>query len=106
MPSDNPAVRLVSSPEDAPATAPAVATPPTAAPAPLLVGADVAGPMCGRSEASWWRDHAAGRIPAPVRLGGRTLWRAAELAAWVEAGCPCRRMWEALRATQRNGRSC
>src|SRR5215510_12160845 len=40
-----------------------------------LVGADVAGPMCGRSEASWWRDHAAGRVPAPVNLGGSTLWR-------------------------------
>jgi predicted DNA-binding transcriptional regulator AlpA len=64
---------------------------------PLLVPADVAGPLCGRSEASWWRDHAAGRIPAPVKLGGRTLWRVEELRLWVEVGCPARRVWETLR---------
>jgi hypothetical protein len=71
---------------------------------PLLVPAGVAGPMCGRSEASWWRDHAARRIPAPLKLGGRTLWRLDELRRWVEAGCPGRSAWEALRAAQHNGR--
>ncbi len=64
----------------------------------MLVPADVAGPMCGRSEASWWRDLAAGRIPAPLKLGGRTLWRVQELRDWVEAGCPDRRTWDAVRA--------
>jgi prophage regulatory protein len=64
---------------------------------PLLVGAAEAGPLCGRSEASWWRDHAAGRVPAPVKLGGRTLWRSEELRAWVAAGCPDRRTWQAFR---------
>ena len=39
----------------------------------LLVPAVVAGRLCGRSGASWWRDLAAKRIVAPVR--GRTLWR-------------------------------
>jgi predicted DNA-binding transcriptional regulator AlpA len=68
---------------------------------PLLVPATVAGPLCGRSEASWWRDHAANRIPAPIKLGGRTLWRVAELRAWVEAGCPSRREWEARQAGAR-----
>jgi predicted DNA-binding transcriptional regulator AlpA len=68
---------------------------------PLLVSAEVAGPMCGRSEASWWRDHAAERIPAPVRLGGRTLWRVEELRRWVEAGCPGRRTWEFLEKSRR-----
>jgi predicted DNA-binding transcriptional regulator AlpA len=70
----------------------------------LLVSAAVAGPMCGRSMASWWRDHGAGRVPAPVCLGGRTLWRVEELRSWVEAGCPDRRTWEALRR-QRGDRS-
>jgi predicted DNA-binding transcriptional regulator AlpA len=77
---------------------------PAAAPEPLLVPASVAGPMCGRSEPSWWRDLSAGRIPAPVRLGGSTLWRVPELRAWVEAGCPPRREWEALRAEGGGGR--
>lgn len=75
---------------------PAPATAPTPTVEPLLVGADVAGPLCGRSEASWWRDHAAGRIPAPLKLGGRTLWRVEELRRWVAAGCPCRRVWDAM----------
>lgn len=66
-----------------------------AAAAPLLVRAAVAGPLCGRSEASWWRDHSAQRVPAPVKLAGGTYWRTAELRAWVAAGCPVRREWEA-----------
>jgi predicted DNA-binding transcriptional regulator AlpA len=78
-------------PDGTPATAGAGQSP---RPEPLLVPASVAGPMCGRSEPSWWRDHAAGRIPAPVRVGRSTLWRTAELRAWVEAGCPPRRAWE------------
>ena len=70
---------------------------------PLLVGAREAGRLCGRSEASWWRDHAAKRIPAPIRLGGRTLWRVQELREWVEAGCPDRKTWEAIRARGKGG---
>lgn len=65
----------------------------------LLIPAEIAGPMCGRSQASWWRDHAAGRIPAPIKLGGRTLWRVAELRNWVAAGCPKRKIWEAMKVT-------
>jgi predicted DNA-binding transcriptional regulator AlpA len=73
-------------------------------PAPLLVPAEVAGPMCGRSEASWWRDSAAGRIPAPIKLGHSTLWRVEELQSWIEAGCPDRKTWEALRRQRGGGR--
>ena len=69
----------------------------------LLVPAQVAARLCGVSEATWWRLHAAAKVPAPVRLGGRTLWRRAELAAFCEAGCPDRRSWEAPR--QKGGRS-
>jgi hypothetical protein len=68
---------------------------------PLLVPADVAGPMCGRSKASWWRDNAAERIPAPVRVGGRTLWRVEELRLWVECGCPDRSCWNSLQRARR-----
>jgi predicted DNA-binding transcriptional regulator AlpA len=72
---------------------------------PLLIPDKRAAMMCGRSEASWWRDHAAKRIPAPIKLGGRTLWRVQELHDWVAAGCPDRRTWEALRASRKGGRS-
>jgi predicted DNA-binding transcriptional regulator AlpA len=64
----------------------------------LLIPADVAGPFCGVSAATWWRMHAAGKNPAPVKCSHRTLWRRSELAAWVEASCPDRRTWEALRS--------
>jgi prophage regulatory protein len=62
---------------------------------PLLVPATVAGPMCGRAVASWWRDCAAGRCPAPLKVGGRTLWRVADLRMWVALGCPSRDEFEA-----------
>jgi predicted DNA-binding transcriptional regulator AlpA len=70
----------------------------------LLIGAEAAAPLCARSEASWWRDHAAGRIPAPIKRGGRTLWRVQELRDWVEAGCPARKIWEAQRRQIGGGR--
>jgi predicted DNA-binding transcriptional regulator AlpA len=73
----------------------------TAAVQPLLIGAKEAGQLCNRSPASWWRDHASGRVPAPVKLGGKTLWRRAELERWIEAGCPSRRAWEALEKSRK-----
>jgi len=66
-------------------------------PAPLLIPAEQAATLCGRSRAAGWRDHAAARIPAPVKIGGRTLWRAEELRHWIDAGCPERKAWDASR---------
>jgi predicted DNA-binding transcriptional regulator AlpA len=64
---------------------------------PLHVGGKHAGPFAGVSSATWWRLHAAGKVPAPIRLASRTLWRVSELRAWSEAGCPDRQTWDALR---------
>jgi prophage regulatory protein len=64
---------------------------------PLLVSAVDAARMCGVSLAGWWRLHAAGKVPAPVKLNGRTLWKTEELRSWVAAGCPDRRAWETTR---------
>ena len=69
-----------------------------AASRPLLVGAQDAARMVGVSVATWWGHNAAGRCPRPVRLGRRTLWRLAELEAWVVADCPPRVQWEAKEA--------
>jgi predicted DNA-binding transcriptional regulator AlpA len=69
-----------------------------------LLNDDESAGMCGRSTASWWRDHAAARVPAPVRLGGSTRWRRRELLAWIEAGCPPRKTWEALEKARKAGR--
>jgi predicted DNA-binding transcriptional regulator AlpA len=61
---------------------------------PLLVGAREAARLCSRSEASWWRDNAQGRIPRPLKVGGRTLWSVRELERWIAEGCPSRRVFE------------
>jgi len=62
----------------------------------LLVGAAEAAALCGVSRSTWWALHSSGRVPLPVRLGGRTLWRRAELEEWVAAGCPARVRWEEI----------
>ncbi len=71
------------------------ATPKPHGPEPLLVPAKQAGPVCGVSAATWWRMHAGGLCPAPVKVSSRTLWRMEELRRWIEAACPNRRTWEA-----------
>lgn len=45
------------------------------------------------------RMHAAGKLPCPVRLGGRVVrWDVVELHRWIDAGCPSRERWLAIRA--------
>jgi predicted DNA-binding transcriptional regulator AlpA len=60
----------------------------------LLVTARRAATMCGKSLRTWRTWDSAGLIPQPVRIGRSTLWRFAELKAWVAAGCPRRAEWE------------
>lgn len=69
------------------------ATTTTAPVAPLLLGAKAAAELCGVSPRTWWALHSAGKTPLAVHLGRRTLWRAAEIAAWIEVGCPARDRW-------------
>jgi prophage regulatory protein len=66
--------------------------PPTAEPAvpPLLVDIHALAGLLDRSVASLERDQAAGRLPAPVRIGGSKKWRVADIRAWVADGCPAR----------------
>jgi predicted DNA-binding transcriptional regulator AlpA len=62
---------------------------------PLLLPAQEAAALCAVGEASWWRYQSAAKVPAPVKLGGRTLWRRADLELWIELGCPNRAVFEA-----------
>ena len=78
-----------------PAPAPENAPPP--GPEPELVPAAAVAVMLSVSARTLWRMHAAGELPAPVKVGGSTRWRLSEVRAWVEAGCPARRQWEAAR---------
>jgi predicted DNA-binding transcriptional regulator AlpA len=60
---------------------------------PLLLSVRDLARLLGRSVPSLDRDDAAGRLPAPVRLGGSKKWRTDEIVAWVAAGCPDRKAW-------------
>jgi len=66
-------------------------TPPSAAVVvqaePLLVRADAAAELLGLGVRTFHRHVANGRIPGPVRIGRRRLWRMADLEAFVAAGC-------------------
>jgi predicted DNA-binding transcriptional regulator AlpA len=57
------------------------------------------------SAATGWRWNALGRLPRPINFasqGRSTLrWRLAEIQAWIEAGCPSRDLWEAIRDARR-----
>src|SRR5262245_53002774 len=62
----------------------------------LLVGQNDAASMCGLSLASWCRLKSAGKIgPKPIRLGGRLLWRRADLERWVASRLPDGRLPDA-----------
>jgi predicted DNA-binding transcriptional regulator AlpA len=41
---------------------------------------------------------AAGKLPSPIRIGGRVVWRVAEIRAWLAAGAPDRETWARMRA--------
>lgn len=60
-----------------------------------LLDARKAAAMCSVSRSLWLAMHNSGRIPLPVRLGRRVLWRKEELLAWIRAGCPSRQIWHA-----------
>jgi predicted DNA-binding transcriptional regulator AlpA len=66
----------------------------------LLIDADEAAALANVSRSTWWKLHASGRCPAPVKLGGRTLWRREELRRWVDHGCPSRARWNILAAQE------
>jgi predicted DNA-binding transcriptional regulator AlpA len=71
-----------------------------------MVDAKDAAAMCGISSATWYRHKAAGKTPAPVKLGGRVLYRVEDLTLWVALGCPDRKTFEARKAAgNANGRS-
>ena len=63
----------------------------------LLLNAHHAAALCSTSARTWRAWDAAGKIPAPIRIGRRTFWRTEELRHWVAAGCPDRLTWEVLR---------
>lgn len=54
---------------------------------------------CGIRTVRTW--DAAGKLPAPVRICGRVLWRVDEIRAWLTAGAPDRDAWAAITAARK-----
>jgi len=50
---------------------------------PLLVGREAAAALIAVSVATWDRQNAAGKTPAPVKVGSRVLWRTVDLELWT-----------------------
>ncbi len=67
----------------------------------LLIPDTAAAALCGCSRSHWHVLAAAGKIPPSVKLGRKRLWRREEIQAWVAAGCPDCRTWEAMKAAGR-----
>jgi excisionase family DNA binding protein len=44
---------------------------------------------------------AAGKLPAPLRVGGRVLWSDSEVKAWIRAKVPDRETWATIREARR-----
>jgi len=64
----------------------------------LLIPDTAAAALCGCSRSHWHALRAAGKLPPSVRLGRKVLWRRAEVAGWIEAGCPDGKVWAAMQA--------
>lgn len=66
---------------------------------PLLLSAAETARMLGIGRTALYALHSSGRLPLPVKLGGRVLWRRDEISAWVscEPPCPNREKWELLK---------
>lgn len=69
--------------------------------APLVVDAKRLAKLlcCGVRTVRTW--DAAGKLPVPIRIGGRVVWRVSEVRAWLDAGAPDRETWVALRAARK-----
>ncbi len=64
---------------------------------PLVVSAKVLAQLLGVSVRQVWRLNATAKLPKPIRLGGSVKWLRKEIDAFVEAGCPNRQTWEAMK---------
>jgi predicted DNA-binding transcriptional regulator AlpA len=72
----------------------------------LLISAEKLAQMLDISIRTLWRLRAAGKMPAPVRLGGSVRWRAEEIQTWINRGCPEQRKSRAGSGAQKTGALC
>jgi len=75
---------------------------PDETPTPLLLDGPAVAATLGVSLATFHAMRAAGQFPlTPLRSRRCVRWRAADVTAWVGAGCPGDAKWRAMTATPR-----
>lgn len=68
--------------------------------APLAVTTKEAARLCSISERHFLNLDENGRLgPRAIRLGNCVRWSVAEIRDWMNAGCPERSRWDAMRQT-------
>ena len=80
---------------------PNVVSPARASAQPLVVDAKRLSKLlcCGVRTVRTW--DAAGKLPTPLRIGGRVVWIVDDVRAWLAAGAPNRDQWEARKSLSR-----
>jgi predicted DNA-binding transcriptional regulator AlpA len=63
----------------------------------LLVDAKILARLLDLSHSTLFRLLAEGALPEPVQLGGLKKWRLAEVLEWIEADCPPKKFWIAMK---------
>ena len=66
-----------------------------------LLTAKAVGEMLSLSKRQVFRLNSAGKIPAPIRIGGSVRWAESSIISWLQAGAPDRKIWEAKKGVQR-----
>jgi len=61
-----------------------------------LLTAKQLGVRLSLSKRQIFRLNSAGKIPAPIRIGGSVRWAESIIAAWLKAGAPDRSSFEAM----------
>ena len=62
----------------------------------VLIDAKHAAEFMGIGKTTWYQLHSEGKVPEPIRLNKRVLWRRKELIAWSEQGCPNKQEWKRI----------
>ncbi len=55
---------------------------------PLVLSAEQLAELLDISERTLWRLLSSGKLLKPVRFGGNTRWRYADVMKWLDEGCP------------------
>jgi len=68
----------------------------------LALRAADAAKLLGISRSQFFKLHAMGKLPRPLRLGARApRWLVSELKEWLAAGAPPRDVWERMKSAKR-----